>query len=67
MSDMGSVNFVLNICANAPYLADKVPPFYAGDLCLRDGAARLLNPALDIFNPADILCWNGREWKPMGE
>lgn len=60
------VSWMLAVYERAPYLADVKPPFYIGDVCLRDGVPRMKDMGERKIEEDDILTWNGLDWVTLG-
>lgn len=46
-------------CKAAPYLSEKKPPYYTGDLCWPDGANK--------DDLSQMIVFDGKEWLTMEE
>lgn len=59
------VRFILDVYRLAAYQSDARPPFYNGDLCLRDGVPRVTDLATQKCGEDDFLVWNGLVWESL--
>lgn len=58
------VRWMLDVYRLAPYQSNAKPPFYIGDVCLKDGVKRIASMAEPIGED-DVLMWDGVEWQSM--
>lgn len=47
---------------SAPYTSDAKPPFYIGDITIRDGTERFKSWGETRVDANNIMSWDGREW-----
>ena len=63
-----NVSFMLASYRNAPYVSEAQPPFYVGDMALKDGARRV-STVEDLgkykLNDDDWFVWDGEKWRNM--
>lgn len=61
------IAWMLACYSQCPYQSDAKPPFFSGDLCLRDGVERVTDLGKQVCGDDDFMVWDGVEWHSLKE